>query len=108
MFKLCEIQFDLSEVEEQEFYVKNKDQLQGKHYYLATFVVNIIIAPTDQNSDYDLKTRDIIGITILQRLNRTKRERLAYQTKTTEHIKYREMIYGRVILRNLRRYGQLP
>jgi hypothetical protein len=82
--------------------------MQEKHYYLATFVVNIIIAPANQNSNYGLKTRDIIGITILQQLNGTKRERLSDQNKTAEHIKYRKMIYGRVILRHLRRYGCLP
>ena len=45
--KLCTVQSNLNEVQQNEFDLKNKRCWQGRKYYLATFTVRVIIAPAD-------------------------------------------------------------
>ncbi|KAF7872448.1 hypothetical protein EAF04_003369 [Stromatinia cepivora] len=45
--KLCTVHWDLKEVADEEFEPKNRKLWQRKKYYLATFIVRVIIAPAD-------------------------------------------------------------
>ena len=47
--RLCVVQCDLKEVNNQEFELKNKHYWQGKRFYNATFTVRVMVAPANLN-----------------------------------------------------------